>query len=540
MVADYKGYRTRVIRWLYCYSPQGKIGEQAVGSTVIVSMWKRVLGTTSGTANVIVTIAAPQDIIAGAQSGNNIHQTTMTGTFVSDSGTATTRAATVVVNDPYINGRVISVLAADNVTVTVPTGQTTFYNRIENSAVRGVASTLGTSILFPNINYHWHYFFEDVATSDSAQPYLYIVRGNVDGDLGVYATKVDLSNGSFGVAEALSHSISAPLTIKQHPGQPAKYQGLWYFPSGNDQTHRELTTIGSGGISTDTLTAAAASFVPGAYHLANLNQQLVGAVKDGTNGGGVRILIIDGAPRTAANWGSVFQVGDKAVRPAGLRSLSNLTFVMNIEGLYSFNNKGRSGLVFEDFREWQNSLTNIPVSAYRGGLLIPHPSGLLYYVPGEEPIDVGLNRRLEASAIPPNGLTEIHSGRYHSTTIAGKYIYANYQLSPDGLDSLLVVGYPSNPNNPVDLTWQGLGGAALQARGYMMGVGVSVNGNPIASTYSTPTVWFSRDGNPTYAILDPQASPFRSRADTHKVNVSADAYMSEIGRGKLVDQEWHR
>ncbi|KKL82747.1 hypothetical protein LCGC14_1981670, partial [marine sediment metagenome] len=427
------------------------------------------------------------------------------------------------------------VIAADNVTVTVPTGQATVWNAVQNSAVRGAGSGVFVTTKFTNVNYHFHYFLEDVATADSTQPYLYAVRGNSDGDLGVYATKVDLSNGSFGTIGAQSHTITAPLTIKNHPGQPAKYQGLWYFPSGNDQTHRELTVIGSGAVSTDTLTAAAASFAPGADHLANLNHQLVSAVKDGTNSGGVRILAVDGAPRTAANWGSVFQAGDKSVRPAGLRSLAGLTFVMNTEGLYSFNNKGRSGLVFEDFREWQNSLTNIPVSAYSGGLLIPHPSGLLFYVPGEEPVDVGLNRRLEASAIPPSGATEIHSGRYHSTTVVGKFTYAIYQLDPSSTSSLLVVGYPSNPSNPLDLIWQALGVVTVQARGYMMGVGVALNGRPLSSDYVTPTVWLHSGEDLSYMVLDPRASPFRSRTDTHKVTLAADADMSELRFTEPVD-----
>ena len=284
-----------------------KVGEQAVGSTVIASIWRKVLGTSSGIANVIVTIGGAQDIVAGAVSTSNVDQSTPEGTFVSDSGAATTRAAAVVVDDPFVaadgNAMIFVVIAADNVTVTVPTGTNSMWNEVENSAVRGSGSVLFVTTKFTNVNYHFHYFFEDVATSDSAQPYLYAIRGNVDGDLGVYATKVDLSNGSFGTIEAGSHIITAPLTIKHHPGQPAKYQGLWYFPSGNDQTHRELTTIGSGAVSTDTLTAAAASFAPGADHLANLNHQLVSAVKDGTNDGGVRILTVDGAPRTASAGG---------------------------------------------------------------------------------------------------------------------------------------------------------------------------------------------------------------------------------------------
>ena len=61
-----------------------------------------------------------------------------------------------------------------------------------------------------------------------------------------------------------------------------------------------------------------------------------------------------------------------------------------------------------------------------------------------------------------------------------------------------------------------------------MGVGVALNGNPISSAYVTPTVWLHSGEDLSYMVLDPRASPFRSRADTHRVNVAADAYMSEI------------
>ena len=68
-----------------------------------------------------------------------------------------------------------------------------------------------------------------------------------------------------------------------------------------------------------------------------------------------------------------------------------------------------------------------------------------------------------------------------------------------------------------------------------MGVGVALNGNPISSSYVTPTVWFHSGDDLSYVVLDPRASPFRSRTDTHKVNISADAYMSELRFTEPVD-----
>src|SRR3989337_3581494 len=124
-----------------------------------------------------------------------------------------------------------------------------------------------------------------------------------------------------------------------------------------------------------------------------MNGQMIAGLKDN----GYAILSVNGTPTTTADWGSYFTVGDKNERPAAISGLSGLSFVLTVEGLLSFNTQGRSGLIFEDFRSWRNVFDNIPMPSWRGGLLIPHPTGLLWWVPGELPVKDRKSTRLNSS-----------------------------------------------------------------------------------------------------------------------------------------------
>ncbi|KKK71731.1 hypothetical protein LCGC14_2910980, partial [marine sediment metagenome] len=333
--------------------------------------------------------------------------------------------------------------------------------------------------------------------------------------------------------QAGHHEISAPFATKLYAGQPARYQGLWFFPAGNDWTPRELTTVGSTTVAGDTLTAAGSGYAPGADHFANLGPQLVSAVQDGTNGGGVRILALDGAPRTSANWGSAFQVGDKKERPAGLRSLQNMSFVLNREGMFSFNSKGRSGLVFEDLRSWPNTFKNGVLIPREGGLVFRHPSGLRSYFLGENPEGTGIDSRLPSKPLPPSGPTEVHGGYYHGVVVVGDFTYALYQPDPNTSSALILVDYKGPQGK--GLVTQSLGTTTLPNIDDLNGCTVVLTGFPVSTDYTTPTLFFADVSDLRYVILDARASPFRSRADTHKVTTSADAYMSELRFTEPVD-----
>ncbi len=501
-----------------------KVGERDLGSGS-ASLW-RLVAPATGANNVVVTFAGSHNIAAGAQSYANVHQTTPFGALTSNAGTGTHVNLNI---DCYSDGIAISALKSTNVVPTKGPDQTSLWDVQQSTNVTCAASEEIVDGVFLDSGYHFQYFFDEVAGSDATVPFLYYVKNSLDVTGGAGATntqcyvgKVILSNTNFGDNLADAHKISVtPM------GQPAKYQGSWRFPLGNDNKSRDLTTIGTGAISTDTLSTTVASFVAGADHFAQLNHQLVGVVEDGTNPGGARILKVDGTVTTNADWGSPFQVGDKNERAAGLRSLSGLTFVLNVDGLYSFNDKGRSGLVFEDFRQWRNVFKNLEMAPWRTGLLIPHPSGLLFYVPGELPINVGVDSKQGLWSMPPSGPTEIHQGIHHSVTPVGDFVYALYQPDTSSTNLLVMCGY-SVEGDPQSLAWQCLGTASLNALGTMQNCYVSTRARPISDNYVTPTLFFGNGPNLSYVVLDPRASPFRSRADTHKVTTSADAYMSEL------------
>jgi len=236
---------------------------------------------------------------------------------------------------------------------------------------------------------------------------------------------------------------------------------------------------------------------------------------------------VDGRPAPKGDWGSVFQVGDKNERVAGIRGLGGLSFVTTREGLFSFNVNARSGMVFEDFRSWPNTFANIPISAFKSGLLLTHPSGLQWYKPGELPVGVGVGSDLESTDVPLPGVTELKGGRYHSTAVTGDYVYAIYQPDPSSTSALVKCGYTPS-GDPRDLVWQGLGTITLLNADHMMAIGVAVGGKPLSSSYVTPTTWFGDAAGLKYITLNSRAGPFRTRADTHKVGTTGTAYHSEL------------
>ncbi len=508
-----------------------QVGGFSLGSGQ-ASLWRKV-GPNVGTADVVVTWAGAHNGAAGVTTYANVHQTTPFGALQIDAGTGTHLNNNV---DCYSDGTAIIILKSVDVTPTEGPDQTSLWDVQQSTNVTCAASEQVVDGVFLDSGYHFQYFFDEVASSDATIPFLYFIKSSLDVTSGIgvfntqsYLGKIILSNTNFGDCQSNAHELGVTPS-----GQPAKYQGTWNFPVRNDKKPRALTTIGTGDISGDTLSSTAASFVAGTDHLAQLNHQLVGIVEDGTNPGGVVILKVDGTATTDADWGVAFQAGDKNERATGLRSLAGLTFVLNVDGLYSFNNKGRSGLVFEDFRHWRNVFKNLEMTPWRAGLLIPHPSGLLFYVPGELPVNVGVDSKQGLWSMPPSGPTELHQGIHHSTTPIGDYVYALYQPDTSSTSLLVLCGYPE-AGDPRVLVWQCLGKAALNSLGTMQNCYVSTRARPISDNFVTPTFFFGNGPDLSYAILDPRASPFRSRADTHKVTLAADAYMSELRFTEPVD-----
>lgn len=362
------------------------------------------------------------------------------------------------------------------------------------------------------------YFFEQ-------SNYIYAILNNTAAD-DVRVLKVDGRNATF--ANTQQSDSMAPTSAT---GQPAFYKGKWYLTYRHTTTAtiniiKQLTTIGNMGVTTDTWTAGGNN--TGGEHLANLNFQLAQT----RSSSGVRILGRDGVPTTDADWGSFFPVGDVDENVAALAEAEGAVFVMGERGLYSFNNKGRSGLVFADHKTWRTGFVRVQMAEWRGGLLIPAPSGLIYYPVGGAPVEIGLNVSRGQQGTPPPGPTELGVGVYHSVQTMGDYVYLTYQPDVTSTAALVLVGQPQNLGDPTSCGWQAVAATTLEAVNRANGVGLSRAANPESANYRGTSLWFPDESTSprrlSYMILNRSGSPYRARSEQHRITTSGDAYMSEL------------
>ena len=393
------------------------------------------------------------------------------------------------------------------------------------------------------------YWFEDtVLDGTEVEAYLYAVTNNspaigtasIDSSI----SKLDLRNAAFGAvvtADAITNSnADAPL------GSPMRYQGLWYVPGGRrvaDATLTDicqLTTIAvNGGADTWTRSGAGASPTT-ADHLAMLNFQGTKHLKNS----GSSILATNGNALLDSSWGSYNPVGDKNERALAIQNLADAMFVFNKEGLYSFNDKAQSGLVFSDFKYWRNVMREAAATPFKGGLILGHPTGLQHYTPRSLPVSIGPDARFSSLGLPPPGAsTEFQNGRYHGVAIAGDFIYAIYQPTPQGgsgtgsgkgRNGLILFGTPKGLIDPTSITWQVIGNVNLYDKGLFSGCHVSTVGFPEVTDQPSPTLWLSSSNAGATAAqllrmnLDNRATPFRARGETHLIALSGEAWMSEL------------
>ena len=392
------------------------------------------------------------------------------------------------------------------------------------------------------------YFFEEITTdvAVSNEAYLYPIINN-DGRLsgaaiGDAVYKMDMRFATFGayLSEGFSNgSANDPL------GSPMRYQGQWFVPGANDI--RRLTTVAAAGAA-DTWTASSAGGSPtSADHLALLNFQGT-KVKRGS---GSSLLATNGDPLLDTAWGSYNQVGDKNERALGIQNLADAMFIFNKEGLYSFNDKVQSGLVFGDFRHWRNVLREAAIVPFKGGLILGHPTGLQFYQPRNLPVAIGPDSNPASTGLgPPGGPTEFSNGRWHGVSVAGDYIYAVYQPTPTGgsgigtgtaRNALILFGTPKGMADPTDITWQVVGSTNLQSKSLFSTCFVSTLGYPEVSDQPSPTLWVNSSNSAASTLtlkrmnLDNRATPFRSRLETHRVvnnitegTTAAECWLSEL------------
>lgn len=230
-------------------------------------------------------------------------------------------------------------------------------------------------------------------------------------------------------------------------GHPTYYRGKWYMTGTNNHADAklmyELTTVGVGAIAGDTLTPGDAD--SGYGHLAMIGHQMCKVSPTL----GVSILTTDASATLDANWGSYFPCGDSYDDVQGTAGLSGLTFVLRNRGLYTFNDRGRAGLVAEDFAIWQeaNQANYWGMAPWKGGLVFTHPTGVYYYYPGNPPIPIflpnhprGVDFLWDVDTIEPRGIAAIGDFLY-------LVVYDSYNS-----DAYLMCGQAKG-GNPTDVKW---------------------------------------------------------------------------------------
>ena len=361
------------------------------------------------------------------------------------------------------------------------------------------------------------YFFDENISSTTAV--LYAVCNRI-GSAIAEIVKIRLDYANFATAvttDTSSRNVAAKC------GKPARYLGAWYIPS-----TASIQKVSAFSVSADDTWTAGGT---GGTHLAMINHQLA----EVATGSGARILGEYEAP-TTGTWGSFFGIGDRDETAADMFAIGGLMFVLKKSGLYSFGTKnGRtvSGMILEDFGRWRASFANLPTAMWKGGTVIPHPAGLLFYTPGEPFTPIGLEARAQIEGVAAAGVTELQVGRYHGCAAAGDYLYTVYQPDPASTAAVILSGY-SPGAFPSDIAWQCIGSLTLagNADDGVHGVHLSALGYPESTNEANPVLWFSDAASGTrnlsYVVLDSRGQPLRGRANTHKVVTSGNAWMSEI------------
>ena len=378
------------------------------------------------------------------------------------------------------------------------------------------------------------YFFDENISSTTAV--LYAVMNRV-GDAAGEIVKISLQNSNFGTA-ITTDTAERNSTVAF--GRPARYKDGWYIPDLNDIHKVTAFSVSAN----DTWSAPGASV--GGTHLAMLNAQLTQAATGA--GLGVRILAEGDTDGQTGTWGSFFDCGDDNEAASDLFSIGDLMFVTKKSGLYSFGNKNGveiSGQVFSDFGTWRSGFDHQPTALWKGGVVIPHAMGLLYYTPGEPFTPIGFEANEAVQGIPAAGVTELEIGRYHGVTVSGDYVYTIYQPDPNSTSALVLSGYAPGAF-PSGISWQVLGSLTLNgnADDAVHGIHATALGYPENSGETNPTLWFTFVGAGTasenssrlaHIVLDSRGQPFRGRANTHKIVTSGNAFMSEIYFDEPVD-----
>lgn len=278
-----------------------------------------------------------------------------------------------------------------------------------------------------------------VNKDSNSDPHLYLLADNgTDGR--VY--KFSLKAGSYLTAGGATSYAGKRL------GHPVRYKGNWYYTELGGSLMRKLTVTGVGAIGGDTIVNGDAGSGDG--HLISYGHQI--AKIQPTDG--ISILKTGGDANADADWGSDFPCGDSDDDSIGGASLQGLAYVLRGRGLYTFNDRGRAGSIFEDFDAWQQEdIKYWSIAPWKGGLVFSRLDAVYYWYPGILPINISLGGRNLAQ--DPDRIRDIRRLRYRSISAIGDFIYVSYALTPTSNSGGILVGEAVG-GDPTKIAWWNL------------------------------------------------------------------------------------
>lgn len=267
-------------------------------------------------------------------------------------------------------------------------------------------------------------------------------------------------------------------------GRPEKYQGSWYFTGTNDHAtarlmHKLAITGAADIIAGDVTTGDANS---GDGDLLMLGHQLSKIQR----ASGISILATAADPLVDANWGSDFPSGDSSEQLLGAASVEGLSFVLRSPGVYSYNDRGRAGLVTDDLVPWRTAATTSvawSATSWKTGIVFSHPSGLYFYRPGQPLLPIGMERKFSSKYYNDAALL----GRAIPKAVqgVGEFLYVSYAVpTHTGSSYVNVIACATSlDGTPYNLSWTiiDIGSSTSYSRGLAVLLGVTPNSSGDAS-----------------------------------------------------------
>jgi len=385
--------------------------------------------------------------------------------------------------------------------------------------LRLVPVTNTTSIAHANAVAFQHFFSAQRTAGTPAVDDVFIYVFTRDSTTTTNIHKISGRNADFGTL--LETYSEAAGTVN---GRPQKYNGRWCYgrDTGAVGTINEFTTINNPPTD-DAFTGG--TVVARVSHLALLGSQMVRVVQ----GSGVGILKVGGAAATEADWGSTFPASDAADLILAVATTQGLTYVLNRDGLYTFNSKGRAGMVLGDLGGYRQErpVCSVIVPAF-GGIVFPHPTGLIYYEPGGRPINISPKR----GGMVPSGVTSLQdlgAGRFHGLVGTGSGLYAIFQPDETQTTFLVLWGQPTQPGNPSTLRWHCVHKGTLDViYNEFPGIGFIGNTFPTSASYPRPVICFGETDDFVYMITDHRGYPLLQRGDNLSTPTSGTVIFSEL------------